>query len=94
MRAPLKRPGLVLLSFQPVFTENLTAQFLTVLLQSLLARSHNLLHEEIVSALHSMASVDFAAFFDHFLPRFVEQTGDVDRNQAAILKENFKPDTV
>ncbi len=77
-----------------MFTEQLTAQFLTVLLQSLVARSHDLLHDEIVGCLHSMASVDFAAFFDHFLPRFLQQTGEVDPNQAAILKENFKAETV
>ncbi len=76
------------------FTEAMTAQFLTVLLQALLARSHDLLRDEIVSCVHSMASADFAAFFEHFLPGFVQQTGEVDRSQADILKANFKPDTV
>jgi histone acetyltransferase (RNA polymerase elongator complex component) len=79
---------------QSVFTENLTSQFLTVLLQSLVSRSHDLLREEIVCTVHAMATADFDAFFRHFLPHFVAQDGQVDHNQAEILISNFKPDTV
>ena len=80
--------------FQSVFTEDLIVQFLTVLLQVLLHRSHDLLREEITACVYNMAAVDFEAFFAHFVARFLEQTEGVDDGQRQMLKANLKTDTV
>ncbi len=69
-------------------------KFLTVLLQVLVQRSHDLLREEIIVCIFNMAAVDFRSFFDHFIPNFLIQVVDVDNNQRAILKASFTPDTV
>ena len=42
----------------------------------------------------NMASVDFEAFFAHFVARFLEQTEGVDDAQRQVLKANLKTDTV
>ena len=45
--------------FQPIFTESLIGHFLTVLMQVLMHKSHDLLKEEIILAAFHMANVDF-----------------------------------
>ena len=83
-----------LFPLQPLFKEALLEKFLVVLLTVLSDRSHHLLRDEIVSAVHSMAGVEFEAFFSAFVPRFLAQVEGVDDSQRAMLKDSFKPDTV
>ena len=82
------------ISFQPLFKESLITEFLIVFLRVLSDRSHDLLRDEIVSSVHSMASVDFDAFFRHFLPQFLQQVEGIDDSQRNMLKESFKEDSV
>ena len=69
-------------------------QFLNVLLQVLLHKSHDLLQDEIAIALYNMAAVDFDIFYSHFLPQFLTGCEGIDENQKAILSANFKVDRV
>lgn len=78
---------------KPVFTETLIVQFLTVLLQVLIHKSHDLLREEITIAIFNMASVDYEAFFSRFLLEFLAKIEDLDANQREKLKDTFKTDT-
>ena len=75
-----------------VFTQHLIVQFLTVLLQVLVNNSHNLLKDEITSALYNMASVDFNVFFNEFLLQFLDSQ-ELDSNQKQMLRTSFKTDT-
>lgn len=68
-------------------------QFLNVLFQTLLHKSHNLLQEEIVNTIYNMASVEFAAFYSNFLPQFLQSVESLDSNQKNSLLHNFKRDT-
>ena len=70
------------------------AQFVSVLLQVLLAKSHALLSEEIGIVLYNMASVDFNAFFTSFLPHFLSSCDGLDENQKATLALNFSTESV
>ena len=78
---------------KPVFKENLLAEFLSVFLQALLAKSHNLLKEEIGAAVYNMSSTDFPVFFGKFIPQFLSGLEQLDDNQRHILSESFRPDT-
>ena len=69
-------------------------QFLNVLLQVLVAKSHDLLQEEIAITLYNMAHVDFDTFFTKFLPQFLNSCDGIDDNQKSILAQNFKMDKV
>lgn len=80
--------------WQALFREELLPQFLTVLLHSLVHKSHALLGEEIAVALYNMAAVNFVAFHDAFLPQFLHSTDGLDDGQRSILQRNFKTDTV
>jgi len=80
--------------WQALFREELLPQFLTVLLHSLVHKSHALLGEEIAVALYNMAAVNFVAFHDAFLPQFLHSTDGLDDGQKSILQRNFKTDTV
>ncbi|XP_059099703.1 exportin-6-A-like [Tigriopus californicus] len=77
---------------KPIFVEHFTEQFLSVFFQVLLRGSHNLLSEEITLCIYHMASVDFEAFFNRFVPYFLEQDPDLDLNQKQILHSGFKSD--
>ena len=79
---------------KPIFTEALIGHFLTVLLQVLIHKSHDLLREEIVLAVYHMASVDFGAFFKQFLMQFLGKMDDLDVNQREKLQMAFKQETV
>lgn len=78
---------------RPVFGETLLAEFLTVFLQVLVAKSHNLLREEIGLTVYNMAATDFPGFFSNFLPAFLTATGQLDDNQRQILAAAFRQDT-
>jgi hypothetical protein len=69
-------------------------QFVNVLLQVLVHKSHDLLQEEIGIAIYNMASVDFEGFFSAFLPEFLTGCDGVDTNQKNVLGRNFKLDRV
>lgn len=65
-------------------------QFLNVLMQVLVHKSHDLLHEEIVVTVYNMATVDFDRFYAEFLPHFLSSCEGLDSNQRNILVTNFK----
>ena len=69
-------------------------QFLNVLIQVLVIKSHDLLQEEIGITIYNMASVDFDSFYANFLPQFLASCEGVDQNQKTILGQNFKMDKV
>ena len=80
---------------KPAFIENLIEHFLTVLLQVILHKSHDLLKEEIILAIYHMANVDFNAFFKQFLPQFLaNKMQDLDDNQREKLQTCFKEEIV
>ena len=80
---------------KPIFVENLMAEFLSVFIQVLISKSHNLLREEIAIAAYNMAATDFPAFFQKFLPHFVRNCTNqlIDENQQGILVEGFTKET-
>ncbi|KAI0232540.1 Exportin-6-A, partial [Lamellibrachia satsuma] len=77
---------------QGIFRETMLYQFLTVLLQVLVCRSHDLLQEEIGVTVYNMASVDFDTFYACFLPTFLAGCDGIDASQKAVLAQNFKMD--
>ncbi|XP_069921038.1 exportin-6-like [Oryctolagus cuniculus] len=56
------------------FQTTMLFQFVNVLLQVLVHKSHDLLQEELGIAIYNMASVDFDGFFAAFLPEFLTVT--------------------
>ena len=76
-----------------IFKEVLLADFPSVFLQALIAKSHNLLKEEIGAALFNMSSTDFPVFFGKFIPQFLVGVDHLDDNQRQILAEGFHPET-
>uniref|UniRef100_A0A8C9TUQ4 Exportin 6 n=1 Tax=Scleropages formosus TaxID=113540 RepID=A0A8C9TUQ4_SCLFO len=73
-----------------LFRSSMLFQFINVLLQVLVHRSHELLQDEIALAVYNMASVDFDAFYSAFLPEFLNGCQGVDGNQRGVLGRNFK----
>ena len=78
---------------KPIFKETLLADFLSVYLRALIAKSHHLLKEEIGTAIYNMGSTDFPVFFQKFLPQFLSGVENLDDNQRQILAETFRPDS-
>lgn len=64
-------------------------QFLNVLMQTLLNKSHDLLGEEIGITVYNMASADFDSFYNTFLPQFLQTSVGLDDSQKASLAANF-----
>ncbi|XP_058012882.1 exportin-6 isoform X2 [Ahaetulla prasina] len=75
-----------------LFQASMLFQFVNVLLQVLVHKSHDLLQEEIGIAIYNMASVDFDSFYSAFLPGFLAGCDRVDTNQKNVLGRNFKMD--
>lgn len=75
-----------------IFRTTMLFQFVNVLLQVLVHKSHDLLQEEIGIAVYNMASVDFSSFYAAFLPHFLANCDGVDSNQRTVLGRNFKMD--
>ena len=75
-----------------VFKQTLLAEFLSVFLQALISKSHNLLKEEIGSAVFNMGSTDFPTFFGKFIPQFLRGIDTLDEGQRQILAGSFKPE--
>jgi hypothetical protein len=60
----------------------------------LLAKSHNLLREEIGLAVYSMAATDFPGFFARFLPAYLAATPQLDDSQRQmLLATGFRQET-
>ncbi|XP_024220369.1 exportin-6-A isoform X1 [Bombus impatiens] len=76
-----------------VFKVHLLERFLMALFTVLFQQSHNLLADEIATAIHSLASVNIAWFFGHFLPTFLASCEGVDDMQKATLLGNFDKST-
>lgn len=66
------------------------SQFLSVLIQVLIHKSHDLLQEEIALTVYNMAAVDFNSFYDSFLTQFLSICDNLDSNQRTVLCQNFK----
>lgn len=73
-----------------LFRAMMLPQFVSVLLQVLIHKSHDLLQEEIGIAVYNMASVDFSTFFSAFLPEFLAGCQGLDTSQKNVLARNFK----
>lgn len=69
-------------------------QFLNVLLQVLVHRSHDLLQEEITVTIHNMACVDFERFYNDFLHQFLSDCEGLTPDQKSVLQQNFKTEKV
>ncbi|XP_052267006.1 exportin-6-like [Dreissena polymorpha] len=77
---------------KPIFYSGMQTQFMNVLLQVLVHKSHDLLQEEIVVTVYNMASVDFDRFYGEFLPQFLTGCERLDGTQKNMLTSNFKPE--
>ncbi|XP_076441128.1 exportin-6-like [Babylonia areolata] len=75
-----------------VFRDKMLWDFLTVLMQVLVHRSHDLLQEEVVVTVYNMAQVDFERFYSTFLPHFLHTMEGLDHSQRSVLAQNFKMD--
>ncbi|XP_034251933.1 exportin-6-A isoform X1 [Thrips palmi] len=75
------------------FCEGLLPRFLSVLLETLVNKSHALLSEDIAVAVFNMASVDFSFFFSSFLPEFLQTSEGLDDSQRVLLLRNFNNST-
>ena len=79
---------------QPIFRDMMLNQFISVLLQTLLQRSHNLLQDEITFAVYNMASVNFTSFYGQFIPEFLHIMKGISDHQRAVLIQTFHSETV
>lgn len=86
--------GPVFYIFQDLFRSAFLGEFLTVLMNNLVEKSHALLEDEIATAVYNMAAVDFNTYFNSFLPHFLSQTSGLDSYQREMLHRKTKPDTV
>lgn len=68
------------------------SQFLNVLLQALVVKSHDLLQEDIIAAVYNMASVDFSMFYKTFVPNFLKEVNTIDYHQKQTLSGNLNLD--
>ncbi|XP_065579711.1 exportin-6-like isoform X1 [Artemia franciscana] len=73
-----------------VFLTRMRSQFMTVLLQILIAKTHDLLRDEITQALFELASVDFDDLFNSFLPQFASSLVGISDHQKSELVASFK----
>ena len=84
----------MLFSFQELFRQMMLTQFINVLLQVLIHKSHDLLAEEIQLAIYHMARTDFTLFFSQLLPQFLISASELQDSQKQILADNFQRDQV
>lgn len=66
------------------------SSFLQVLLTALIAKSHNLLQEEIIAAIYNMVSSNFDVFFSQFIPHYLMNLDGLRDHQRSQLHQNFK----
>lgn len=72
-----------------MFKDRLLGHFITILLQTILHKTHALLNEDIQIAVYNMASVNFDFFFNSLLQRFVASVDGVTAEQWDIVVRNF-----
>ncbi|XP_031571842.1 exportin-6-like [Actinia tenebrosa] len=75
-----------------IFRDHMLLQFINVLFQALVYRSHDLLQEEITITIYNMASVDFDKFYSSFLTEFLKGSEGLTENQKSELSSHFKLD--
>lgn len=80
--------------FQLLFRDQLLNQFLVVLLNTLLDKTHELLTDDIMLAIYNMASVNFHVFFNTFLTGFLQNMEGLGQQQRDSLKQSFRQETV
>ena len=78
---------------RPAFKETLLAEFLSVLIQVLVAKSHNLLREEIGVCVFHMAATDLPSFSATFLPSLLHRLEGLDDNQRQCLVGAFRAES-
>ncbi|XP_075220415.1 exportin ellipsoid body open [Lycorma delicatula] len=76
-----------------LFRSAFLGEFLTVLMNNLVEKSHALLGDEIATAVYNMAAVDFNTYFNSFIPHFLSQVSGLDSYQREMLHQRTKPDT-
>lgn len=76
-----------------LFKDQLLSQFLTVLMHSVLNKTHNLLMDDIFQAVYNMASVDFGDFFSTFLINFIQSMDGLAQTQRDSLLQAFTKET-
>ena len=64
--------------------------FLDVLLNSLVNQSHDLLKEDIIITIHTMASVDLRAFNGEFMQHFLLRAQGLTDHQKSDMLEAFQ----
>ena len=69
------------------------AEFLSVLIQVLVAKSHNLLREEIGVCVFHMATTDLPSFSSTFLPSLLQRLEGLDDNQRQCLVGAFRAES-
>lgn len=75
--------------FQVLFKDRLLGHFTTILLQTLMHKTHALLNDEVQLAVFNMASVNFDFFFNSLLRQFVSTVDGVAVEQWDVLVRNF-----
>lgn len=70
--------------------ENILFQFVNVLLQALIHKSHDLLQEEIYKTMWNMIRVDLLSFHSKFLLQFLHDTEGITPDQKDTLYKSFK----
>nr|CAB3267797.1 exportin-6 [Phallusia mammillata] len=73
--------------------EGVLFQFVNVLIQTLINKSHALLQEEICGTVFNMSSADMEFFHKNFLQQFLQNTVGLTVDQKNSLYNAFKPET-
>ncbi|RWS06375.1 exportin-6-like isoform X1 [Dinothrombium tinctorium] len=68
-----------------VFRRNLLKQFLTLFMQTLVSKTHDILNDEISNVIYNLASVDFNVFFHQFILEFLCISDGLNDNQRNVL---------
>ena len=66
------------------------SDFMRILMEAFVSRSHDLLQEEIVGVVFGMAAVDFDLFHRDFIPHFLLCIPGLDETQRRLLAEGFR----
>jgi len=72
--------------------EGVLFQFINVLIQTLVNKSHDLLQEEICQVVYNMSTVDWGFFYSSFLTQFLQNAGGTTNDQKNSLYQSFRRD--
>ena len=64
--------------------------FLDILLQVLMLKSHDLLHDEISELIYELASVNFLRFCTEFFPKFIGNFVGLTQDQKLSLVKDYQ----